>query len=245
MSDLSPERQKALRRRRKHERQAVIFGTLIAGLTIAALSSAAVYTGVLSVPFLQRDFTTAEPEAAAAFPDAPCPPEGTLPVPYNTIQVNVLNGSGRTGLAGQTSSDLTARGFVVLTTGNYPTTLPAGAQISFGQTGVAAAYTLAAHLDAPLLLLDTRVDAGVDLVLGETYAGLRTPETVVLDPAAPVTPVTGCVPFEVALANALPAPTAPAPTDGAPADGTVVPPEEGVVEPPPAEEGAVEPAPEG
>lgn len=229
MSDLSPERQKSLRRRRKHERQAVIFGTLIAALAIAALSSAAVYTGVLSVPFLQRDFTTAEPEETASFPDPPCPPEGTLPVAYNTIQVTVLNGSGRAGLAGQTASTLTERGFVVLGTGNYPATLPAAAQISFGQTGIAAAYTLAAQLDAPLLLLDTRADATVDLVLGEPFVSLVDPATVVLDPAAPVSPVTGCVPFEVALADAVPAPTTPAPTEG------VTPPADGTVEAPPAE----------
>jgi hypothetical protein len=45
-----PDRARTLRRRHMHERQAVIFGVLLAGLALAGLGAAAVYTGTLAVP---------------------------------------------------------------------------------------------------------------------------------------------------------------------------------------------------
>ena len=207
----SPDRDRTLRRRHKHERQAVIFGSIAAALAVASLGGAAVYSGTLSVPMLDREFTTPEAEDVASMPDPPCPPEGTLPVAYNAIGVNVLNGSGRSGLAGTTSTALTTRGFAVLSTGNYPATVSSPVQIGFGEAGLASAYTLAAQVDSPRLLLDTRVDATVDLVLGEDYTDLLDPALIVIDPVAPLVGVPGCVALETALADAVPGPT-PTPT---------------------------------
>lgn len=218
MQEMTPERARALRRRHRHERQAVVFGSMVAVLAVAGLGSAAVYTGVVSVPFLDRDFSTPEPEAVADVPAAPCPPDGTLPLAYASVQVTVLNGSGRTGLAGETATALTGRGFAVLTTGNSPDRLELPARITFGEAGLAAAYTLAAQLDQPLLQLDQRTDGTVDLVVGAPFAGLLDPATVVLDPAVPLTGVAGCVPLEEARAEALPAPT-PTATPTTPAEG--------------------------
>ncbi len=211
------ERERRLRRRRKHERQAVIFGSLVAGLVVVGVASAAVYTGVVSAPFLERDFSSPAPEdTGTALPPPPCPPEGSLPVPYTSITVNVLNGAGRSGLAGETSAALTLRGFLIASAGNYPARLPATAQIVFGEAGLTAAYTLAAHVPQPLLVMDQRVEPTVDLILGEPFQTLTDPATVVIDPAVPLTPIEGCVPLEEARAAALPAPTpTPAPVDPA------------------------------
>lgn len=209
MEELSAaERERRLRRRRTHERQAVVFGSLIAALAVAGLGSAAIYTGVISAPFLDREFSTPEPEdGATALPPPPCPPEGTLPLPYANVGVNVLNGAGRSGLAGETSSALSMRGFVVPMAGNYPARLPGTAQITFGEAGLAQAYTLAAHITAPTLVMDQRAEPTVDLVLGEEFQALVDPAAVVLDPAVPLAPVAGCVPLEEAREAALPAPT--------------------------------------
>lgn len=217
MEELSAaERERRLRRRRKHERQAVIFGSLVAALVVAGLGSAAVYTGVVKAPFLDREFSTPPPdEDAVALPAPPCPPEGLLPVAYGAVSVNVLNGAGKAGLAGETSTGLGQRGFVVLSAANYPARLPGTAEIHFGETGLQAAYTLAAHVPAVVLVMDQRADASVDLVLGEQFATLADPATVVIDPAVPLTPIEGCVPLEQARTEALPAPTpAAAPTEG-------------------------------
>ncbi len=208
------DRERVLRRRHKHERQAVVFGLLIAALAVGGLGALAVFTGGIDAPF-SRPFTTRAPEATAAAIPPPCPPDGTLPVAYGSIQVTVLNATSRSGLAGQTAADLTTRGFVVLGTGNSPSPVSGPARISFGAAGVGAAYTLAAHVEGSALVLDARADATVDLVVGNEFAALLDPGVVPLDPAAPLTGREGCLPLEEAVA-AL-APPAPAATEPAPA----------------------------
>lgn len=225
MGDLTPAQQKALRRRRVHERQAVIYGSIGAVLAVAALGGAAVYTDALDLPFLDVGFTTPEPEPTAARPAVPCLPDGTLPVPYAAVQVAVLNGSSRNGLASETANSVSTRGFVVAESGNYPTSISWPVQISFGAEGLAAATTLAAHLDDAVLVLDTRTGPVVDLVLGEAFPGLVDPATVLLDPALPLAPALDCVPLADALATApepverTPAATVPTPGDEVMQDG--------------------------
>lgn len=219
MAAPAPDRQQQLRRRHQHERQAVVFGTLVAAMALAGLGAAAVYSNALDVPFLDRAFSTPPPEASDEPAPPPCPPEGTLPVAYAQIQVQVLNGAGQQGLAGTVATDLTNRGFGVSGAGNYPASYAGVAQISFGQSGLASAYTLAAHVDGAVLVLDQRADAGVDIVLGQSFTTLLDPTTVVLDPAAPLVGPAGCVPLDEAIVDAAPAPTAPgteAPVEPAP-----------------------------
>jgi hypothetical protein len=203
------DRLRALRRRHRRERQAVVFGLLVAALALAGLGSVAVFTGTISSPF-SRGFSTAKPDPATARP--PCPPAGTLPVAYQNVQVTVLNASKRPGLATETASALASRGFVILKTGNSPAAVRGVARIGFGPAGVAAAYTLAAQIDGALLALDARADATVDLLVGTTFSALLDPGAVTLDPAVPLRGPARCVP----LADAPPAaaPAAPAPAAG-------------------------------
>lgn len=216
MTAPSPDAQRALRRRRKHERQAVVFGSLIAVLALAGLGATAVYTGAMEASFLSRDFTSPPPEAVVEIPDPPCPPEDTVPPTYDTIEVSVYNASGRVGLAGQTADELAERGFVVLGTDNYPISIETAARISFGEAGIAAAYTLAAQMSSVALIMDTREDATVDLVLGADFIGLLDPSLILLDPSVPLVGADGCIPIEEARALAVPGPTAaPDPDDEA------------------------------
>lgn len=207
----SPEQQRALRRRRRRERQAVVFGSLVAGLAVVGLGAVASYTGAVELPFLEREFASPPPAAVADAAPAPCPAEGALPVAYSEVQVNVLNGADVPGLAGQTVEQLTARGFTTLTADNYPTTVGGTGQVLFGAQGVAAAYTLAAHLNEPILVLDLREDATVDLVLGTEFTALAPAEAVPLDPEVPLEGTPTCLPLEEALTSAVPA---PAPAEG-------------------------------
>jgi hypothetical protein len=216
-----PDRARTLRRRHMHERQAVIFGVLLAGLALAGLGAAAVYTGTLGVPFLARGFSTPAPDAGATA--VPCPPEGAAPVPYAQVTVNVFNGAGRVGLAAQTAAALTERGFVVGTTGNAPEAVTGTARLTFGAAGVAAAYTLAAQLDKPVLVLDARADATVDITVGSAYVGLVSADLIALDPAVPFASPSGCVPIaEITLAPA-PATTTDAATEEPVQDGAETP----------------------
>lgn len=192
---LDPERARAVRRRRVHERQAVVFGVLLASLALAGLGAAAVYTDTIDVPLLARDFSTPSPTAGLDVV-APCPPAGAVPVPVQQVTVNVYNGSGRPGLAGSTLQDLQARGFVPGATGNTAEPVKGVGRISFGAAGVTSAYALWDHLDDVTLQLDDRADATVDLAIGETFVDLVALEEVLVDPALPLPTPTGCVPLE-------------------------------------------------
>ena len=135
MSD--QDRARALRRRHVHERQAVVFGVLIAGLGVAGLGAAAMYTDNLSLPFFERGFS-AKPTTAAESVAVYCPPEGALPVPTDQITVDVYNGAGTSGLARQTAQSLTGLGFVLGATDNPPSVSGVG-RIVYGPAGSAAA----------------------------------------------------------------------------------------------------------
>ncbi|KGM14118.1 LytR C-terminal domain-containing protein [Cellulomonas bogoriensis] len=200
---------RALRRRRRQERQAVVFGSIVAGLAVAGLFATAVYTGALDAPFLEREFTRVEdPEPTTVVSAPPCPTEDAAPVPYGDIEIQVLNGTGRTGLAGVTAESLTARGFDVVSTGDFSPQYPGVAQIFFGQESVDAAYTLAAHVPDSVLVLDLRDGTAIDLVVGTAWESLMEEEQVVLAPDEPLEPRGGCISLEEALQVAQPAPGA-------------------------------------
>jgi hypothetical protein len=218
-ADRTPDVARQRRRRHTRERQAVVFGVLIGGLAVAALGAAAVYTGGWTPPFLSRDFSSPEPTGLAA-EDSPCPPEGATPVPYGQVSLNVLNGTNRIGLAGDTASALAARGFTVGVQSNAGDMGYQGyagsALIQFGTQGVAAAYTVAAQFDTPKLVLDTRADATVDVVVGSSYSALVAAADVVLVADQPFAVPEGCIALD--QVTAVPQPTAPPATE-APAEG--------------------------
>ncbi|MEZ0446947.1 LytR C-terminal domain-containing protein [Cellulomonas sp. ICMP 17802] len=193
------DRGRQLRRRHMHERQAVIFGVLLAALALAGLGAAAVFTGSLNLPVFAREFA-AEPSPTATQDPYPCPPAGALPVPYGQITVKVYNATNRVGLAGATAASLAERGFVIGAKETAAVRYDGTARIIFGTTGVAAAYTLAAQLDGAVLILDPRTDPSVDLALGAEFAELKPVEQVTLDPAAPLVAPAGCTPFDQVVA---------------------------------------------
>lgn len=210
-------RERAARRRHKQERQAVIFGVLIAFLAVSGLAAAAVYTGAIDPPF-ERGFTAKESSDDKPTPQ-PCLAADTLPVPYSSITVRVLNGTKRPGLASSAADELIARGFVVETTGNAAKAY-SGIQISFGAAGLASAYTLAAHLPDARFHYDDREDASLDLYLGESYTEFADLDAVLLDPAVAMASVEGCTVIE-SITPEPQATTAPteAPADEVPAEG--------------------------
>ena len=200
------DRARQLRRRHMHERQAVIFGVLLAALALAGLGAAAMFTGSLNLPVFARDFQAVATPTAAQDP-YPCPPAGALPVAYDQITVKVFNATNRVGLAGATGAALSERRFVVAATENAAASYDGTARIIFGVPGVAQAYTLAAHIDGAVLVLDPRTDASLDLALGAEFAELKPIDTVGLDPAVPLVAPPGCTPFDEVVAPAVPAAT--------------------------------------
>lgn len=202
----APEQARALRRRRKRERQAAVFGVLLVALALVTAVSAAVFTGALTIPVLARGFASPA-STKAALPPQPCPPEGALPVPYGQVAVTVLNGTTRSGLATTVASELQARGFAVAGTGNATRPDSDVGIITAGRNGVAAAYTLAAHVQDARVQLDDRQDSSVSLTLGPSFSALVDPAAVELDPNESLSTPAGCRPVEV-LATQPAAPTA-------------------------------------
>ncbi|GAB2460424.1 LytR C-terminal domain-containing protein [Xylanimonas ulmi] len=194
------------RRRREHERQAVIFGVLVALLLLVGLGALAVYTGAIDAPFA-RDFTTAAASDDATAPCLPAiedQPDGALPVPASEVHVRILNASGATGIAKANQTVLEKRGFIIDSVGNYATTL-ARNELRFGAQGIVAAYTLAAHFPQIRLVLDAREDATVDLLVGEKYDEPLGVDDVTLASDTPLTNMAGCKPAD--QLTPLPAPS--------------------------------------
>lgn len=181
------------------ERQAVIFGILLAALAVIGLGAAALYTDSVQLPFFDRQFA-AEPTPTPSLDPVPCPPKGALPVKYSKVTVNVYNGTSTAGLASRTAADIKARKFKVGKTTNAPVNYAGVARINFGTKGVAAAYTLAAHVPGALLTLDARKNATVDLTLGSDFTELVAADEVTLDPKTPLVAPANCTPLETLAA---------------------------------------------
>lgn len=192
-----------------HERQAVVFGLLIAFLAVCGIGALAIYTGAIDAPFA-RSFSSPAIDDPHADVPTPCIPDETLPVAYDRVSIEVLNGSGVSGL-GQAYRDLlTSRGFTVTDIRNLQNDIGQNVttprtSLTFGAEGAAAAYTLAAHLHDAALLLDDREGAEVQLVLGENFERLVELDDVELDPETPLSPLEDCTSIEEI--TPLPGPT--------------------------------------
>ncbi|GHH79737.1 LytR C-terminal domain-containing protein [Promicromonospora soli] len=187
------------RRRREHERQAVVFGVLIAFLAVCGIFALAVYSGAISSPF-NRPFTTVgvteqETYPVPCVPEASGQPDGALPSAYSDTQVRVLNASGESGLATAHESVLADRGFNIVGKGNVPVLLQES-EIRFGRKAIVQAYTLAAQFPEIRLVLDDRVDRKIDLLIGEDYVPPLDVEDVQLTADQPLRNAEDCVPAD-------------------------------------------------
>jgi hypothetical protein len=189
-----------------HERQAVVFGVLLAGLAVVGLGAAAVYTGSINAPFLARGFDAA-PTPTVTQAAYPCPPAGATPLPFNIITVNVYNGTSRAGLAAATLAEFTQRGFVAGKTANAGS-YSGVALIQFGSQGIAAAYTVAAEIQGAQMKYDARTDTTVDVLMGDAWTDLVSEDAVKLDPSQPIPAPSTCTPLDrLTPAKATPTPT--------------------------------------
>jgi hypothetical protein len=161
------------RRRHEHERQVVIFGLLGLLLVLGMLYSVAVFTGAIDARW-DRPFSGA-PEAAADVGPAPCLPDnpglpfGQPPLPYDQVQIRILNASGLQGIAGAFNEVFSERGFDVDSVGDHDQVIPAN-QIRFGRDGILAAYTLASQFEHVDMVLDDRPGPVLDFLAGQQYA---------------------------------------------------------------------------
>jgi LCP family protein required for cell wall assembly len=138
-----------------------------------------------------------QPQASQVFAaiarDMTVPKVSTTPVPGSSggaqvlttspanVKVEVLNGSGVSGIASAAATGLTSRGFDVTGTGDAPTFAYTKSVIEYSSaTDMAAVNTLKKELtNVTSLQLATLAPGTVDLILGSDFTGLvpETPQT--------------------------------------------------------------------
>ncbi len=116
---------------------------------------------------------SAEPEAPA---EEPVEPPAT--VDPAEVSVEVLNGSGVSGLAASAADELSAAGFTIADTGNADSSDVTQTVVRHAAGDEALAATLAGQVPGAVVELDDALPAGtVQLVLGSDYNGVGVPTT--------------------------------------------------------------------
>ncbi|WP_029432596.1 LCP family protein [Blastococcus sp. URHD0036] len=122
---------------------------------------------------------SAEPEAPAE--EAPAPPATVDPA---VVTVDVLNGSGTSGLARSAAEELTAARFVVAETGNADNSDYSQTVVRHAAGDEALAATVAAQIPGATVEVDDTLTSGtVQLILGSDFNGVGVATTVQPPPA--------------------------------------------------------------
>lgn len=169
-----------------------MYGTVIFAMGAVAFSAYNIYTGKMEGPFAAPFITNAGDFSSDI--TLPCPPKDSLPLPESSVMVRVRNSTERAGLAGTALSDLIGRGFQSGGANNFDEFEFEGtARIVFGVDGVQEGYTVARHFTDPVLALDSREGAGVDVILGVEYESLVPLYDPNLDPNLQLTEPAECL----------------------------------------------------
>ena len=136
-----------------------------------------------------RKGTSVDVVVGLAYKDLVAIPPRLKPIP-SEVKVNVYNTTYKTGLAKVVADDVAGRGFKVKDVSNDPLrTMQLGtAVIRYGEQGDLAAALLKGHVPGAQLVKDDRLDATVDLVIGNAYSALTPTSEVPPLPARPKLP---------------------------------------------------------
>jgi LCP family protein required for cell wall assembly len=116
-------------------------------------------------------------------PAPAAPAAGGVSVAPGDVSVDVLNGTGTSGLAGTVATALRGDGFVVGTVGNAPAAVPQTV-VRFGPGAEAKAATVAAAVPGATLQADPGAGAAVQLVIGPGYSSVVPVQVSAPAPAA-------------------------------------------------------------
>jgi hypothetical protein len=133
-------------------------------------------------------------ESAAAAASAAPAPEGPTVAP-SAVSLDVLNGTGTTGLASTVADLLRGEGFTVGSVGNEPGTVNSSV-VRYGPNMLEQARTVAAAVPGAVPQPSDSIGDTVQLVIGPGYSTV-VPVTVSAPPAgdaAPTTPAAGSTP---------------------------------------------------
>lgn len=176
------------------QRQTVIFGSVVAVLLGSALFAGAVWAEIIPPPF-ELELKSSEPTEPPVVTQ-PCPPEGATPVEFSEISVNVLNSTKTSGLGARTAEDIQAFGVNVETVDNATDLYLGSAKILVGPEYLDVGYTVADLIPDAQIVIDTRTEPFVDIVLGSGFSEVRSEDDLLLAADEPIPAPEGCVPAE-------------------------------------------------
>ena len=106
------------------------------------------------------------------------------------VTLNVYNATDKTGLAAAVALALQKQGFTIATVDNDPLgrTIKGVGEIRHGDSGAEGAGLVAQRLPGADNVLDSRMDASVDLVVGNAYRVLKAPARTARPTKPKVTP---------------------------------------------------------
>ncbi|WP_368026100.1 LCP family protein, partial [Nocardia donostiensis] len=131
-----------------------------------------------------RDDQPLPGEKTAPAPTAtstPPPPPRYTAVDPGTLSLLVSNGSGISGLAGRTATELGSVGFGIYNTGNYTEGSAPETMIRYASGYENEAATVASAIPGATMQLDDELGSIVEVVLGENYQGIVNNPTPVGD----------------------------------------------------------------
>ena len=103
------------------------------------------------------------------------------------VEVRVLNGSKRVGVAGITGEVLENAGFKVLEVGNLGAdNIKSAAEIRYGKKSKSAAILLQAYIVNAVLVQDNRKGKSIDIVIGQEFESVRDKEAAIRELARPI-----------------------------------------------------------
>lgn len=172
--------------RRRAQRERHLRRQRIASLIVLSLLVITVAVGATWAWRVLQQPPAAEPSAIETSAQPGCPAPDSLPAAPEDVTVQVLNGTNRTGLAGEVTEQLADRGFRTRTAANGD--LPkAAALIRAAPEDYLAARSVAAQLPDAQLEESEDADAGVVvLILGEGFSGLAGQDAASAAMAEPV-----------------------------------------------------------
>lgn len=156
------------RQRRQNKIFTVIATAMAALLVLATL----VASGLVTLPFEEK-FSEAVHFAETG--TTPCPSEGALPSDPKDVQVKVLNGTSRQGIANEAGTMLSTAGFQVQEAGNAAE-YPGAVLIQTTALSVDKAWTVSRYFQGSRVELKEGSDPIVTIVLGAFYEKALSPE---------------------------------------------------------------------
>ncbi|MDO4613090.1 MAG: LytR C-terminal domain-containing protein [Actinomycetaceae bacterium] len=168
---MSPRERYIMKRR---QRETVIFTWTGAVLAVLLLVGSLIGFGIVPFPFF-TSFARGEKVAQAG--DVPCPIGDGQAMEPQKVEVAVLNGTSKAGLANDVGDSLADLGFKIASRGNAAQgDFDGGVRVTSGPVGVNGAYTVAAAFPDAEIVLDSRLEADVTVTLGSGYDVMTKPE---------------------------------------------------------------------